>query len=240
MAQKKYDESIINKALQLADEVGAKNAADQLGISCSAIYYHTKKRKEDEQRLQKEMNLTEKDEIKLRKLISPLNPAEEVESNENISFQKAEKEYRRGDVYFIHKFSTTGAEMVTGRPAIIVSNDRINSKLGTVEVVFLSTKNRVIAPEHFNTKITGVLSMVVCEQVTAVDKARVGDFIGTCTPDDIKMLDKALLASLGLEKYSKSDTDDQILSRIATIKAERDAYKNIYDELFNRMMQANK
>jgi len=78
------------------------------------------------------------------------------------------------------------------------------------------------------------LSTVLAEQITTVDKARLGDFIGVCTPDDMNLLNKALLVSLGLEKYMSSGSDDQVVQRIASIKAERDAYKHIYDELFEK------
>lgn len=219
-----FSQSTINQMVECAEKYGTKVAAEKFNVSNSTIYYHKKKKRADE----------------ARKLSHVITPKEEIKDNPNITFQSEGMEYKRGDIYYIHKFDTVGKEMATGRPAIIVSNDRCNAKLDTVQVVFLTTKNRCIAPEHFTIQATGVTSTVICEQITAVDKRRIGNFIGSCTPDEISLLNKALLASLDLDEYvSRKLSDEQIIARITAIKAERDAYKRIYDELFEKMMKKN-
>lgn len=229
MAHAKHNKSTIDQAVQMALKSGLSKASRQYGIPTSTLSYHVNK--------QKEIN-----KIKISKVIQPLQkPEEDIEDNPNITFTGDEKKYKRGEVYYVHKFDTVGNEIATGRPAIIVSNDRLNEKIGTVLVVFLTTKNKCLAPEHFTTKATGILSTVLCEQLTSVDKARLGTYIGTLAPEDIKFLNKALLSSLNLESFLNVRVgDDQIVSRIAAIKAERDAYKTIYDELFERVMTGNK
>lgn len=223
MAVGKYDENTINEVLKYAETNGVYAAAKKFNVGKSTIYYHQKKHEE----------LARK---KTSMVITPISKVNEVKDNPFISVneEKIDREYKRGEIYYVHRFATTGSEMATGRPAIIVSNDRLNKKTDVVEVVFLTTKNKAIAPEHFSTKATGNLSTVLAEQITTVDKARLGDFIGVCTPEDMNLLNKALLVSLGLEKYMNSGSDDQVVQRIASIKAERDAYKHIYDELFEK------
>lgn len=226
MAHPRHDKKTINEAVEMALKTNLAKASKQYGIPTSTLSYHVKK--------QKDIN-----EAKISKVIQPLKEKSEI--NPNVTFTKNERAYKRGDIYYVHKFDTVGNEMATGRPAIIVSNDRLNDKIGVVSVVFLTTKNKCLAPEHFTTKATGTLSTVLCEQITTVDKARLGTYIGTITPEDIKFLDKALLSALNLESYTNVRMgDDQIVSRIAAIKAERDAYKTIYDELFNRVMTGDK
>lgn len=225
MANAKLTEELIKEMLDYADENGTHATTVKYNVSKSTIYYHQKKRDQHERK-------------KLSKVITPRVGKDEVKENPFVSLELAteSREYRRGDIYYVHRYDTTGSEIATGRPAIIVSNNRLNTKIETVEVVFLTTKNKRTAPEHFSMKATGILSTTICEQITTVDKARLGDYIGTCTPDEIKLLNKALLSSLGLEQYINQTNDDQIVNRIAEIKAERDAYKTIYNELFDRMM----
>lgn len=45
------------------------------------------------------------------------------------------KNVKRGDIYYVMRNKSVGHEMRGGRPAIVVSNDTLNSKLDTVEVV---------------------------------------------------------------------------------------------------------
>ena len=40
---------------------------------------------------------------------------------------------KRGDIYYIDKYPTTGSEQQAGRPAIIVSNEKNNQHSATVE-----------------------------------------------------------------------------------------------------------
>ena len=220
----KYDQETINQALIYAEKNGIRAASEKYGISCSNISYHKKK---GEALLK----------LKTSKVIQPKKIEEEIKDNPKVTIQAAEeREYHKGDIYYIHRYNTVGSEIATGRPAVIVSNDRLNSTLKTVEVVFLTSKPKAPAPERLTINSTGKLSTVICEQISAVDKACIGNFLGVCTPDEIKRLDKALLSSLGLDEYADPRmSDEEILYRISTIKAERDAYKSIYEDLFNKI-----
>lgn len=225
----KYDQETINQALLYAKENGVKAASEKFGISRSNIQYHIRKGQEV---LQK----------KTSKVIHPKKPASELTNVENVTFIPAEeREYHRGDIYYVHRYTTTGNEIATGRPAIIISNNRLNEKLKVVEVIFLTSKPRPPAPEHVTINSTGKLSTVICEQITSVDKACLGNFLGACTPEEMKRLDKALLISLALDNYDDPRmSDDQVLLRLTDIKAERDVYKKMYDDLFERMINERK
>lgn len=225
----KFDQEIINQALIYAKENGVKAASEKFGMSRSNIAYHIRKGQEI---LQK----------KTSKVIKPKKPADELSQVEGVTFTPAEeREFHRGDIYYIHRYSTTGNEIATGRPAIIISNDRLNEKLKVVEVVFLTSKPKQPAPEHVSINSSGKLSTVICEQITSVDKDCLGNFLGVCTPDEMKRIDTALLSSLGLSNYTDQRmSDDQVLLRLTDIKAERDVYKRMYDDLFERMIKERK
>ena len=230
----KYTIELREKALKLSDEIGNKKAAEELGINVKTLDYWRSVRKRQDNK---------KKQSKLSKVVytKELNPKEELKNNPKITFQAAEeplKDFKRGEIYYITQMPTVGCEIATGRPAVIVSNDNINKKLNTLEVIYLTTKLKSIAPEHVMIRSSGAIATTICEQVSTVDKTRFREYIGMCTPDEMKLIEKAILHSLGLDKYA-SDlmSDDQIISRITGIKAERDAYKDMYARLFDRYTQ---
>lgn len=105
----------------------------------------------------------------------------------------------RGDIFYVNKGLNNGHEQKAGRPALIVSNDLNNKYSTTVEVVFLTTKAKKPMPTHIT--IRGrVPSIALCEQITTVDKNRLGVFVRCCTREEMKEIDKALAVSLGLKE----------------------------------------
>ncbi len=108
---------------------------------------------------------------------------------------------RRGDVYYISKSGTTaGCEQGSGRPAVVVSNDTNNRFSPVVEVVYCTTKPKPPLPTHVYIHATPVRSLVLCEQVTSVSVERLGNYIGRCSVDEMKQIDKAISVSLGLKE----------------------------------------
>lgn len=110
---------------------------------------------------------------------------------------------KRGEIYFIAHRHTVGSEVAKGRPAIIVSADALNATAEVVEVVFLTTKPKKELPTHVGINATGITSTALCEQVTTVSKALVGDYFGRCTEEEMEGIDRALCASLGILTLSE-------------------------------------
>lgn len=105
----------------------------------------------------------------------------------------------RGDVFYVQQGAIIGSEQKKNRPAVIVSNDMSNRYSPTVEVVYLTTKEKKPLPTHI--KIRGrVPSIALCEQITTVDKKRLSGFVRCCTREEMAEIDKALAISLGLKK----------------------------------------
>lgn len=106
----------------------------------------------------------------------------------------------RGDIFYVTKYGeTSGSEQNAGRPAVVVSNDKNNEHSPTVEIVYCTTKPKEDLPTHCTIRSTSVTSTVLCEQVTTVDKQRLGDYIGTCTEDEMSRINTAIRISLGLD-----------------------------------------
>lgn len=148
---------------------------------------------------------------------------------------------RRGDIYYIQRRDTIGHEIAKARPAVIVSNDNLNTCLNVVEVVYLTTAPKQEFNTHVRINSTGRPSIALCENIDCVDKSLVGDYCGRCTAREMEELDEALLCSLGLSRPGGiTQTADgmqividesKALQELETVTAERDRYAKMLDLL---------
>ena len=210
----KFNQELIDKALALSDEIGNKKAAEQLGLKYSTIdYWRGLRKRAMDKEAKKSQTISEKSE----------------KTSENKQPEKEIKDVKRGQIYYVIPKNPVGHEISKGRPAVIISNDEINTKLETVEVVYLTTKVSVISPTRINITATGILSSVICEQISTVDKSRIDRYVGDCTPDEMKIIEEAMLTSLGIKRAKDSAIEDCI------IKTERDIYKDVCNRLLDSM-----
>lgn len=108
-------------------------------------------------------------------------------------------EIRRGDIYYIESYYSTGTEQRSGRPGIIVSNDMANKHSDTLEIVYLTTQPKKDLPTHVTIRSAARDSIALCEQVASVSIDRIGDYKGSCTTDEMMRIDTALMISLGID-----------------------------------------
>ena len=110
---------------------------------------------------------------------------------------------KRGDIYWVNLDPVVGTEVGKRRPALIISNDVGNkysdrvivapitnkglTKVYPIEVLLLQGEGGV--PEN---------SKVVLDQIRAIDKQRLADYIGRLDADKMKDVDRALRKSLAL------------------------------------------
>jgi len=142
---------------------------------------------------------------------------------------------RRGDIYYIQRRDTIGHEIAKARPAVIVSNDNLNTCLNVVEVVYLTTSPKQEFNTHVRINSTGRPSIALCENIDCVDKSLVGDYCGRCTATEMEAIDEALLCSLGLSptepepaEHTKVETSLlPDLEKLGKLQAERDVYKEM-------------
>jgi mRNA interferase MazF len=115
---------------------------------------------------------------------------------------------RRGDVFWVHLDPARGGEITKRRPAVIVSNDGVNTAAhrhgrGVVTVVPVTSNTERVFP--FQTLIDAADhpglrtdSKAQAEQVRTVDVARIGNRITTLNPSTMRSLDAALRLHLAL------------------------------------------
>lgn len=105
----------------------------------------------------------------------------------------------RGDIFWVRQdYAAVGSEARKNRPAIIVSNDKNNTYSETVEIVYLTTAEKKPMPTHVSIETMGKQSTALCEAVYTVDKERLENYFCTLTADEMKLVDHAVLVSLGL------------------------------------------
>lgn len=147
----------------------------------------------------------------------------------------------RGDIFYIEQSVRCGNEIKKDRPGIVVSAEHLNAGESCVEVVFLTSQPKKEMNEHVKILSSGRESTALCEQINSISVNRLADYNGRITDEEMKAIDKALAASLGLnfvgegiEPVINSHETDQSM---AAVIAERDAYKNMYENLLDRVMK---
>ena len=143
----------------------------------------------------------------------------------------------RGDIHYIVEAPTTGSEQRAGRPAIIVSNNNINERLGIVEVVFLTTRPKADHPTHVTVRSTRLASTALCEQVTTVSAERVGDYIATCSSNEMMLINQGISISLGIDTQLAPENPklvEGLRDRLRTAEQERDMYRMMCDKLLDK------
>lgn len=105
----------------------------------------------------------------------------------------------RGDIFWIRQdYGAIGSEQKKNRPAIIVSNDKNNTYSETVEIVYLTTAEKKPMPTHVAIETMGKQSTALCEAIYTIDKGRLENYYCTLTTEEMKLVDQAVLVSLGL------------------------------------------
>lgn len=101
---------------------------------------------------------------------------------------------KRGDIFYISnsKCYATDPSNTEGRPAIVVSSDKLNEHADVVEVVYLTTKEKRIMPTHAEV-LCKIPSTALCETIYTVNKDRLGDFVRTCTDKEMEGVNAGIL-----------------------------------------------
>ncbi len=159
---------------------------------------------------------------------------------------------KRGEIYYIRDTRQgIGSEQRADRPAVVVSNNKNNEHSGVFEVVYMTTQPKTDLPTHFNITSSLKPSTVLCEQINSVYMERIGEWIGTLTPDEMKQLDYCISVSVGIVDKNgiMEPLDDELIAtkdkevqkyKEEAVAAEKKAaaYKEMYDFLLAKRMEA--
>ena len=116
----------------------------------------------------------------------------------------------RGDIFNVKRNGNIvcGSEQDSERPAVIVSNNIGNEHSSIVEVVYLTTKEKNPLPTHVKI-MCRVPSTALCEQISNISKERLGEYVRSCTDEEMAAIDRALMVSLGISNApDKTETGE--------------------------------
>lgn len=148
-------------------------------------------------------------------------------------------EIKRGDIFYISPHESCGSEQGGGRPAVIVSNDMCNRYSPVITVVFLTTREKKDLPTHVQIKSSRYDSTALCEQVESVSKERLGNYMATCTKNEMSEIDRAIAVALDLNPKNEeapketAGTDENNIA----MRAELDVYKQLYEKLIASLLK---
>jgi mRNA interferase MazF len=104
---------------------------------------------------------------------------------------------RRGDVHaFAAQRGAKGHEQRGGRYGVIVQTDFLNA-LSTV-VVVPTSRTALAAVFRPEVEVAGRKTLVLTEQIRALDRSRLGRRVGTLAQSDLRTVDDAVRVVLGL------------------------------------------
>lgn len=114
------------------------------------------------------------------------------------------RQIQRGDIYYANLMPVVGSEQGGFRPVLIVQNNVGNYHSPTVIAAaitgYIKGKHQ---PTHVRLKgsVCGLFqdSTILLEQLRTLDRARLGEYMGSVGKDKMKEVDTALNISVGLK-----------------------------------------
>ena len=113
--------------------------------------------------------------------------------------------FKRGFVYYANLGYNYGSKQSGYRPVLVLQNDIGNRYSNTLIVAPITTRDKKLLPTHVYVGDKYGLdndSIVLTEQITTIDKSRVFEYICYIDSNTMKMVEKALMTSLGVTYYS--------------------------------------
>lgn len=134
---------------------------------------------------------------------------------------------RRGDIYYVEIFESTGHEMRKNRPCVIVSNNDFLDNLDVVQVVMCSSSRQHEIATHVPITSTPRHSVAMCEHLYTVDRSRLRGHLGRVTVEEMERINSALTFALGISER----TSDCYASE--KLQAELEFYRSMYAQMPN-------
>ena len=112
------------------------------------------------------------------------------------------RQIKRGDIYLYNFGTKNRGSLQSKKRAVVVVSNAKNNRFSSVVLVcpITSSQTKKNLPTHLKVdyKNAGLLkeSIVLCEQIHAIEKCKLEKFIGSLTVDDKRKLNKALEVSI--------------------------------------------
>lgn len=112
-------------------------------------------------------------------------------------------EIKKGDVYYASLNPIIGSEQDGERPVVVVQNNLANKHSPTIIVVPITTVlKKMELPTHIPISKNRFLkkdSMILVEQIRAIDKKRLKAYLGHLKPEQMKLVDNAIVNAVDLK-----------------------------------------
>ena len=115
-------------------------------------------------------------------------------------------EIKRGDIYYADLSPVVGSEQDGVRPVLCIQNDTGNKHSPTIIVAAITSReSKANFPTHVSISTKGLRkkSYVLLEQIRTIDKARLREYVGRISKDDMGKVDHAIIVSMGLKYMEK-------------------------------------
>ena len=110
----------------------------------------------------------------------------------------------RGDIFYME--NTDGSE----KPVIIITPDEILEKNPDyVYTILMTTKEKDQAPTHVEV-MCKVPSVALCERIYGTNVDRIGEYIRSCTKEEIQKVDEAIMLTLGIAGNNNAADQERI------------------------------
>jgi mRNA interferase MazF len=107
--------------------------------------------------------------------------------------EMSKKSPNRGDIWWAALDPTVGAEIKKTRPCLVLSMDVINEHRRTVIAVPLSTSAEENPPITVKLTCQGKLGIAIVDQMRAISKKRLRNFIEKADSDEVNSVTRALM-----------------------------------------------
>lgn len=137
----------------------------------------------------------------------------------------------RGQIWYIDKGKNYMEHRGGKRPAIVVSNEKMNTATNRCMVVYLTTNES----EHENkvpVMVKNTQSYAVCDNINTVFSDEMSCYTGTVDKETMKKIEEQMAKSLGLELKK----DEPEAAGVTELQNEANFYKRAYEDLLAKMM----
>lgn len=154
-----------------------------------------------------------------------------------------EQEIKRGDVWWVSIDDSFGHEMQTGRPALVVSADGLNTKTSTVVIAYLTTSDSTSFPSKVRVYFNGKMNAVMCNQLRTVDKSRLTRYVTTLSEEDMRRVMGALAVTFCIPyggapaSAPPAKNDAKNTSDVVALQVELDLLRKQYNIVLEKLVE---
>lgn len=149
----------------------------------------------------------------------------------NIENGGEDMEFRRGEIYEYMLFD----KMEYTKAIIVSSDERATDRFLNVITLIEEPKGRINVPIH-----CGVTMYADCGMVSFAKNDRFGKYIRTATADEMKELEDGIKRAFGIKGIESIPKVEKVAvqdDETIKLKTERDLYKSLYEQLFERLIK---